>query len=322
MIQEYKKHIRAILPGGSICFILFAFALFLWDCCIYVWLDPLQREIESLAQKPYYYVVESTDKTLPYEKLYKFENLVTFSKDEDNRINVNTYIQVDQSLHLSHELSAGQVAISQKLAESLDIAIGDSVSANIPIYANPVSYEVAEIIPYASDLYDVQNNRDFSFAILGNDGVIQTQAACKAVYFLSDEDHRGFRDLAYSYSNVFDTHLEIDALSQRLTILSVVVFCILSLIGFSYATIFSKISSSEVTKLYCLGFSARSVRLFHFWDHLIYLLLPALIQTLCLMILTRGHSAAYPLSLLALTAIFTCTIVKGGRKYGRATRIS
>ena len=162
--------------------------------CAAAIIDPITKNCSSIRECDYDYAVESQNKSLDYRQNYKLENLVTFL-NADKRINVNTYLNSDVNngvISLNNSLKADEAAISKQIADRLDVKVGDQLQVDLPIYDTPAIYHIKEIIPYISDYYEIDDNKDFAVAFLGYDEKIENNTSGKYVCFLTDSEFEQF----------------------------------------------------------------------------------------------------------------------------------
>ena len=169
--REIKKHIvKAVFPiliwGMLFCFILIVlnFAML----CYFI--VPLTRNVDCLEGQ-YSQVIVSNKLYPEYCSEYQFPELITVSSDSNKRINTNVYIPSENVNNpmLDCTLKSDEIAISEKVANKLNLSVGSRVYLDFSISEQPKEYSVVSIISYCWNYYDVLDNSDFSVVHIGYD---------------------------------------------------------------------------------------------------------------------------------------------------------
>lgn len=321
MIDEYRSHFKAMIPSLAWLFCVLVMGFVFWNIVFLEIIYPLQRELDYIKESGYSYVVESSNDYEEYSHLKKLENLITFTNEQGKRSNVNTYISVGQSSWDEWNLQENEIAISQKMADKLDLSIGSKVSAYYPIYDQPMEYEVKAVLPYASDLYNILENQDFSYAVVGDDGVLINRAKGIWIYFLNSQEYEEYYERGNSYINRFDLSEETDDLFMQIIIRYAVMLILMISLVTAVAMLMHKEINREVLKYYYDGYGIRQVKGIDRRDHFFFYGVPCVAQIIWMKFLIR--KAEYPISFficvfVILVSMLFITIFVGGRKYGKA----
>ena len=321
MVDEYRNHLKSMIPSLAwlVCMLVMGFVV--WNIVLFVVVYPLQREINYITASDYSYVVESSNDYEKYPRLKKLDNIITFTNDNGKRTNVNTYIMVKTFGLDRRELQENEIAVSQKLADKLALSIGSSISADYPIYENPIEYEVKVILPYASDLYNSLESRDFSYAVVGDDGVLLNQSRGIWTYFLNQQDYNEYYENDNSYINRYDLSEEKENLLLQIILRYSIMLVLMIVLLISAAWFMHKEINREVLKYYYDGYGIRQVKGLDRRDHFFFYGLPCVAQIIWMGFLIG--KAEYPTAfilcvLVILVTMLFVTIFVGGRKYGKA----
>lgn len=320
MKNEYKKHIRAIAPDALIITCLFILTIVVWCISVFYFVNPIQKELATLETQTYTQVIESSDNTYNFHKLSKMQNLITFEGSAGSRHNLNCYIQASEFNLLSKQLSSGEAVISQKAASTLNVTIGDEITAYIPAYDYPLHFEIVSILPYGSDLYNVLENTDFSYIIIGNDQSISEKILCKTVYFLSADEYLTYKENTFSYSNVYNILEECDRIQGRLSIMYIFFIALVLVDICIFAVVFHNLLVSEIVKYYYDGFPIASVKRFLVTDHIVFWGIPCVLFVSWLLYQAARaatNSFFFLFPALIFVVVFGFTLILGGRKFGK-----
>ena len=323
IISVYKKHIRTMSPSLALFFLMLTIGLILWDTAIIIFIRPVCREFLSLEKLAYSYVVESSDGEIQYPSMKKLSNIITFSNTKKDRMNINTYVIGTATFFSGIHVNPHEIMISEKVAERLDLSVGDRITAEYPVYSEPYEYSIIDILPYGSDLYNVADSSDFSYVIVGDDGILVNQAAGKTFYFLDNTEYHAFMDNEYSYSEQFDITEELHSLSSRQALLYTISLIVL----FAFLTIMlylaHKTISKENLKYYHDGFSVRTVKTIDRLDHLLSCGIPLIVEIIWIFCSSLCKDLPTPfLAVIEVGLIFsaiTCIFI-GGIRFGKANK--
>ena len=321
MWNEYRKHIRALfasilplLSGIFLCFVI-------WDVLFDLIVMPSIAEYHSLEEIGYNNVIVSSKQAESFPSLWKLDNLVTYKNNQGKRLNTNNYIQLEHGFIPETLLGAREIAVSEKMAEKLDLSVGSEVLADYAIVDEPIEYSVRVILPYLSDLYETSENRDFSFAVVGFDEELFTHTRGHFVYFLDEQTYNEFMSSYNAYSEKYDIKKEVLLLQNRQLTLAIT-FSVILIIAFLFISIYvHRIITSEVVKYYRDGFSPAVVRRLNCCDHTIFLGAPVIIEV-AWMAYYQFSVQRFLFSLtgssIALMLVVFFLGIAGGRKYGQA----
>lgn len=321
MVDEYKSHFKAMIPSLAWLFCVLMMGFVLWDIAFSEIVYPLQREKDYINQSRYSYVVESSNDYGNYSRLKKLDNIITFTNDQGKRLNVNTYIPVETAVLGEWNLQENEIAVSQKLADKLGLSVGSMISADYPVYDLPMEYEVKVILPYASDLYNSMDSQDFSYAVVGDDGVLLNQAKGIWTYFLNTQEYEEYYERNNSYINRFDLTEEKDNLSIKIMVRYVALVVIMLALVITVAVLMHKEINREVLKYYYDGYGIHHVKRIDRKDHFFFYGIPCVVQIIWVAFLIR--KAEYPIAFflcvfVILVSMLFITMFVGGRKYGKA----
>lgn len=322
--ENYMIHFRSIFfpfvwPGIGLLFGCLL-ALFVMIAATY----PLERNYESICDSGYSFVLESDVRYDDFPCNYKLDNLVVIGNTDGSKINVNTYMtsSADNSFgktDLSVQLSEDEVAISQKIAENLNVKIGDAVHLWLPYYEDEKLFTISVITPYVWDFYEVRDNLDFSVSCLAYSEDIENKANGKYVYFLNQSDYELFVSNNYSYSAKYDITNEMEQISIiQITGNTVLAVLIVILSSLSYVLI-SKMITKECIKYVFNSYSFRFVKRMHRTDHFIFLLVPIIfICCICYAVFRIGFISWIASAGTFVSLILTLVLSEyGGRIYGK-----
>ncbi|MBP3753379.1 MAG: hypothetical protein J6I66_00810 [Lachnospiraceae bacterium] len=321
MVDEYKSHFKAMIPSLAWLFCVLMMGFVLWDIAFSEIVYPLQREKDYINQSRYSYVVESSNDYGNYSRLKKLDNIITFTNDQGKRLNVNTYIPVETAVLGEWNLQENEIAVSQKLADKLGLSVGSMISADYPVYDLPMEYEVKVILPYASDLYNSMDSQDFSYAVVGDDGVLLNQAKGIWTYFLNTQEYEEYYERNNSYINRFDLTEEKENLSIKIMVRYVALVVIMLALVITVAVLMHKEINREVLKYYYDGYGIHHVKRIDRKDHFFFYGIPCVVQIIWVAFLIR--KAEYPIAFflcvfVILVSMLFITMFVGGRKYGKA----
>lgn len=324
MWNEYRKHIRALFTSilpllGSIfaCFVV-------WDVLFNLVVMPSIAEYHSLQEIGYSNVIVSSKQADAFPSLKKLDNLVTYRNEQGKRLNTNNYIQLEHSIIPNEVLGVREVAVSEKMAEKLDLSVGSKVVANYAIFDEPIEYSVRAILPYLSDLYEASENRDFSFAVVGFDKELFNRTQGRFVYLLDGQTYNKYMSADNTYSEKYDIEKEVLSLRNRQLALTITFSVILSIAYLLISIYVHRIITSEVVKYYRDGFGPTDVRKLNGCDHALFLGTPVIIEVAWMAYYQfSSQRSIYALSGASLALVLMVIIlgITGGRKYGRANHI-
>ena len=321
MVNEYRSHFKAMIPSLAWLFSVLVMGFILWNIAFSGLVYPFQRELDYINESKYSYVVESSNDYEKYSRLKKLDNIITFTNDRGKRLNVNTYLPVETAMLGEWDLQENEIAVSQKLADKLGLSVGSIVSADYPVYDRPMEYEVKVILPYASDLYNTIDSQDFSYAVVGDDGVLMNQAKGIWVYFLSPQEYEEYYVKNNSYINHFDLSEEKENLSIKIIIRYAVLVVFMLALVITVAVLMHKEINKEVLKYYYDGYEIHQVKRIDRRDHFFFYGIPCIVQIICVGFIIR--KAEYPIAFflcvfVILVTMLFITMFVGGRKYGKA----
>lgn len=321
MVDEYKSHFKAMIPSLAWLFCVLMMGFVLWDIAFSEIVYPLQREKDYINQSRYSYVVESSNDYGNYSRLKKLDNIITFTNGQGKRLNVNTYIPVETAVLGEWNLQENEIAVSQKLADKLGLSVGSMISADYPVYDLPMEYEVKVILPYASDLYNSMDSQDFSYAVVGDDGVLLNQAKGIWTYFLNTQEYEEYYERNNSYINRFDLTEEKENLSIKIMVRYVALVVIMLALVITVAVLMHKEINREVLKYYYDGYEILYVKRIDRKDHFFFYGIPCIVQIIWVALFMR--KAEYPIAFflcvfVILVSMLFVTMFLGGRKYGKA----
>ena len=321
MSNEYNKHVRVMLPSLAPFTVAIIVVLIIWNTVFVNVLETRDREQISLQQGTYKRVVISSTETEGFPRLKKLSNLITFKNSDGSQININTYIQSDDSVVVGTFLKSDEIAVSEKMANRFDLEIGSHISADFPIYDTATAYEVKVILPYLSDLYDTQENQDFAFVIVGYDENLYNHSQGYVVYLLDENRYDEYMEKDYSYSERYSITDEIAAIKRKIFLYYVFSIVIMLLIVLTLTLNLHKGINTEADKYYRDGYDASSVKSINRNDHIVFIGLPFLIEMGWIVFyqIREGRQILYLLPVMgAIIMIFICLSLSGGRRYDRA----
>ena len=324
MLNEYKKHVRAIYTSTLPFVGLLLVCFFIWNLLFNLILMPFIKEYYSLKEIGYSNVVISSNQTDDFSSLKKLDNLVTFRSASKKRLNTNTYIQTDHCIIPGESLGARDIAVSEKMADRLDLKVGSKVEADYAIFDEPIVYTVKIVLPYLSDLYETQENRDFSLAVVGYDDDLFRHVQGHFVYLLTEQTFDEYMSSDNSYSEKYDIQKEVLSLRNGQATWSVVFSLLLILVFILLGLFIHRIITNEVVKYYRDGFGPIVVRKINRFDHVLFFGIPVMLELIWMIykqISTHSFLPVLSGSLLALVLVTIFLETVGGSKYGKANHI-
>jgi len=320
MGNEYRNHLKAMIPSLALYFYVLVMGFVVWNIIFKSLVYPYQCEYWHITEIDYSNVIESSNDYESFTRLKKLDNIITFTNSQGKRMNENVYVFNVMGLYEELDLREDEMAVSAKMAEKLDLSIGSVVVADYPIYDQPIKYSVKVILPFASDLYNSINNQDFSYVIVGDDGVLENQAKGTMVYFLSSNEYEEYLSDEYSYINKYDMSDEKESLERQLLIRWISVAAIMMIMVIAIAILMHIEINKEVLKYYYDGYAISAVKCFDIADHLIFFGVPVLLQIVYMCINKNViYSDGFFICIVAMLVIGALiTIFVGGHKYGKA----
>ena len=321
--RELKKHIqKAVFPhvieGMLFCIVL----LVLNSIMVINWINPLVQNTSYLEGK-YNKVVLSNKIYSDYLFEYQFTELITVSSENSHRINANTYIfGNDSGNNLTNcILKENEIAISERIAEKLNLVIGSKVYLEFPFSDSLKEYIVAALIPYCWNYYDILENTDFSVIHIGYDDDLINRASTKCVYFLNDNEYADFANKDLSYTNYYDLNVEIKTLKDRIVILMAVDIMISVVLSTIYLLLISHRTKREAIKYFYNGYEASFVKQIHQIDYLFLYYFPILLFGIdvAIMIIGVHFISAFLITIVIVDlAMISIILTKELKAYGKA----
>ena len=177
------------------------------------------------------------------------------------------------------------------------------------------------ILPYASDLYNMMDSQDFSYAVVGDDGVLLNQAKGTWTYFLNPQENEEYYEKNNSYINRFDLVEEKENHSFMIAVRYAALVVILLTLVVTIAVLMHKEINREVLKYYYDGYEIHHVKRIDRKDHFFFYGIPCIVQIIWVALFIR--KAEYPIAFflcvfVILVSMLFVTMFVGGRKYGKA----
>lgn len=315
---EYVKHLQK--NAFPILLYLFTFMMIsaMVTICAVAIVNPLTKNINNLRKLNYDYVIESQSMISEFRQNYKLDNLVTFL-NADKRINVNTYLSSDTNnavLSFDDALEANEVAISKQIADKLRVREGEQLQIALPIYDSPSTYYVKKIIPYISDYYEIDKNKDFAVAFLGYDKKIESHTSGKYVYFLTDSESKHFAQSSIDYNQKYYVRGELDSLNNKANIYTAIILGAFLIIICIYNVIISKLIKNEVSRYLNDCFPLKVVKWYYMADHLIYSAIPLLL--ICVLSIILNVSLYCIIGYACISGLWIIWWLTGVRCYEKA----
>lgn len=317
MKKEYRKHFCGMFSVLALYSCLLFICLAFVDIFLVYYIKPIQMETDSLESVGYHKVIVSNALENEYSPVRKLDNIITFSYDS-KKMNANTYICSPSSYYRAYNLSDGEIAISKKMADRLHLTEGDIVKAEYSIYDHQIEYSVKEILPYASDAYDVRNNQDFSYAIIGYDDNLTNKASGKYVYFMDDNQYADWMNRNLSYDSHYDIEDELVDLNSYLLILYGIYFVVMIVFIVIVTILMRKAVNSEILKYYYEGYPVSVVKLFDRLDVLIFNGIPILLQIIFIIFAYSFDRVICILNVAVVVFLLMISVLQGGMKYVKA----
>ena len=301
-----------------------AFALLVSIFCILSgsFLQTRQDSYETKKSLDYSYAIESSDFNEEYLSYYKLSNLVSISRD-DEVIHANFYVQTNSQNNVrinGIKLKNGEIAISKKIADELNVSTGDTIEIMLPMYVDASTYTVSEITPYVDDYYDFEDDYDFSVAVVGYDETVITNANGVYVGFLSDDMLNAFMAQELSYNQMYYVLPELELERSNLIMLEMV-FMLISMIIFAiYTIIINAMLKSEWRKYFIEGLGVKCTRKIILLDKTIFnASLGVFVSLLMLVISLIGIvHAGYALVIVGIHSMLSIANLLWRDKYGKA----
>lgn len=315
---EYIKHLQKNACPILLYLIAFMIISAAVTLCAAAIINPLTKNCTSVKECIYDYAVESQNKSHDYRQNYRFENLVTFLH-ANKRINVNTYLCSDANngiINFNDFLKPDEVAISRQIADRLRVGVGDQLQIALPIYDTPSTYHVKLILPYVSDYYKIDDNKDFAVAFLGYDGKIESNTRGKYVSFLTDREFDQFIHSSFDYDQKYYVQGELKSLSNKSNVYTAIILCVMFSIVCIYHVIITKFIKREVIKYSKDGFSLNVVKGFYKADHVFYSAFPLLF--LCILAYLLKLSPYCVVGYVCISVVWIIWWLIGGKCFEKA----
>lgn len=324
MSSEYNKHLRVMMPSLAPIAVAIIIIFIIWNMVFMGLIMPRYKEQMNLQKGTYDRVVISSSETKGFPKFKKLSNLVTVRNSENACLNINMYIQVDDSAIVGTILNANEIAVSGKMAEQFGLSVGSQISVDFPIYDTATTCEVKAILPYLSDLYNTQESQDFAFAIVGYDENLYKRSQGYIVYLMNDVRYDEYMEKYYSYTERYSIKEEVSAIRSQIVLYCVATNALAFLIVLGVAIYLHEGINTETDKYYRDGYSVSVVKLINRNDHIFFIGIPFLIEMIWIIFyqIREGQQVPYLLPVAgAMIIIFISLSVLGGRRYGRANKI-
>lgn len=238
------------------------------------YISPFFLEKESLKQNAFSCVFESSKQPQDDgQVLRKLNGLFTFTGPGSKQMNAHVYVQTGTAFPIHNKLQAGEVALSEKMAEKLGATEGDNISVEFT-GDMPAAYRVKEILPYMSDFYDVRDSEYFSVGILGEDTAWANYIHSQWVYFVNEQKCQAFLQGEIPFSKSRNVKLEIEWLKSLWVWGNVACGTLLFILVGVIIACGHLIICRETLKYYYEGFDTRVIKKMEWADHLLFLGLP------------------------------------------------
>ena len=323
---EYKKHLYKTRFPLILYGLIFVGILFLLLCGLRTYILPIQSNVNAYAIEGYEYVVESSAKYEYFTRMYKLDNLVSIYSSNGKHCNVNYYMQ-DSITRLDGleniQIGAGEIVVSEKLAERLCVDINDVVEADLPISDSKVPLTIVAILPYINDYYEALENVDFSVAIIGYDEVFESSTSGKYIYFLSAQEKSEFDDAEMGYRKVADIITETKSMEEKVQIAKIISYLIIVVVVTGYLLLIKSQIWLECKKYYYDVVGVHTVKKFYWYDNILYYGIPMVVFYMLLwcvdgmMLLSHG----FYWMLLVMNIIHFVMIMIGGNRFGKTHRV-
>jgi hypothetical protein len=247
---------------------------------------------------------------------------VSISRD-DEVIHANFYVQTNSQNNVKIngiKLKNGEIAISKKIADELNVSIGDTIAIMLPMYVDASMYTVVEITPYVDDYYDFEDDYDFSVAIIGYDETVITNANGIYVGFLSTELLDAFMEQELPYNRLYYVLPELELERSNLIMLGMV-FMIISMIIFAiYTIIINAMLKSEWRKYFIEGLGVKCTRKIILLDKTIFNASLGVFVSLLMLVssLIGIVHVGYALAIVGIHSMLSIANLLWRDKYGKA----
>lgn len=281
-----------------------------------------QQIEQTINNYNYSYVVESKNKINEKNVYYKINNLLAISSN-NKRINTNAYFEIDgcdydqTSPLLTTYLDVNEIAISKKIANNLDLKVGDYIYADFYLSEGSQRFYIKEIFEYITDFYNFDSNKDFSVVKFGcNEELIESYIG-KYFCFMNDEEIKKYNGL---YMNIYNIFTETEKYSFKVNLLLSIYILFFSCLLFIIFNYIKKIVFEEIKKYYRDGYGAKRVNIIKKVNILLYCICPSVFFVLGLVIynVLEIISCITLLLLLVIIIIENMYIIFGDKKYEKA----
>lgn len=268
----YKIHIKNNSYPAFLYWVAFVLLISIFCICGGSFLRTAYDCYVAKENLGYSHVVESSEFDDDYFSCYKLDNLVSLSKSSSS-INCNFYIQVNGKTDINInriKLGNGEIAISQRIADKLNVSVGESIQVALFMYDEPIVYKVVEITPYVDDYYDFADDYDFSVSVIGFDDTIVSHSNGKYVGFLTEERLNSFMNQKLPYTKMYSVEPELEVARRNIAIVSTVFTVIATVLFLIYTAIINNVLKTEWRKYFLEGVGVKCLRKFIFLDKIIF----------------------------------------------------
>ena len=323
--KEYKKHLKNtlfpnLLWGIAFCLIMLSFSVAVLAVFV-VPIDKNIRYVSSLCD----HVIDSGMEYDNYSYEYRFIELMTIRNTRGEMLNVNTYMTRRNNAFFlgdySDLLGSDEIIVSEKVADKLNVNLGDHIFIEYPILSEPHQYEIVAVIPYCWNYYDILSNSDFSVVHVGFDDYLLNNSSISIDYFLNDLEYEQFIEDSNAYSRHYDLKNEVSVLKTRIVMIQVVYIVVSLVISLLFLCIILRNIERENRKYFRKGFNVAIVKSFYRNDLLLFFGCPVMILLLLFLVMTLTSSLSYIVVIgsLFLDVVMGCVgYLRGVRVYGSA----
>ncbi|MCR5456954.1 MAG: hypothetical protein K6F14_02635 [Clostridiales bacterium] len=319
----YKTHITHNSYPAFLYWVVFAVLIFAVILLCGNFLKTEQGALDAKKTMGYSYVIESSEFNSKYFSHYKLGQLVPI-KNGDNVMHSNFYVQMDSQSVIGiykKNIGTGEIVISKKIANKLNINIEDSIQVLLPLHDDPTTYTVVDILPYVDDYYDFGDDLDFSVALVGYDALLESHTNGDYIGFFTDADVDAFMTKELPYTKMYYVEAELEQSNFKIVITNIVFFVIIAAAFALYSSLISISLKKEWKKYFVEGIGVTFLRKLVLLDKLIFVSTLGIFISVSALI---GYILSIVTLFFALVVLLLCTTIaiinlSWRDKYGKAT---
>lgn len=312
--KGYGSRIKPIIAVIVICVLslLVPFALFHGKA------ENISGQLETYQYSDYekQYIL-NYDIPLENECLYPDSDLLVFKDNKkESRLTISTIMAKQGSrysleyLKVLNSLNTDEIAISENIAQSYDLEVGDLLFVEYPYSSELRTVTIKAILSIDFDYLNPNVSNNIGIAFIGNDQTYQSSIQSKAILYTNDSKADELSKYPQAINSIIEkTANQKKVFSQGLTVfLYEIAFVVLSIV-LSQLVLYSK-SQRMLKRCYFKGMAKKGLIFVPLLEKIVFGLIPILIvQTLLKLSLPKSQFTEIyyliPCVLYALFCIYT-----------------